>query len=157
MSSRDHGGIATPIGFVSVTTFDGQICSIRIGGDGAPNGNSALLRDACSQIDAWFAGERRHFDLPLTPAATPRGAALRAGMIDISYGETMTYGTLATLLQSSPRAIGQACARNPFPIVIPCHRILPTGGRIGAYSTGDGPATKTWLLNHEQYFSGETR
>lgn len=157
MSSRDHGGIATPIGFVSMTAIDGRLCALWIGGEATLNSNSALLNDACTQIEAWFAGERQHFDLPLTPAATPRGAALRAGMIDISYGRTMTYGGLATILQSSPRAIGQACARNPLPIIVPCHRILPAGGQTGAYSAGDGPATKAWLLKHEQHFSGEAQ
>lgn len=53
-------------------------------------------------------------------------------------------------------AIGQLCARN-FPIVVPCHRILARGGKLGHYAGGDGPKTKSWLLGHERRFSGATR
>jgi methylated-DNA-[protein]-cysteine S-methyltransferase len=76
--------------------------------------------------------------------------AVRAGLIAVGYGETLSYGALARALGSSPRAIGQLCARNPFPIVVPCHRVLGEGGRLGNYSGGDGPKTKSWLLEHER-------
>ncbi len=75
---------------------------------------------------------------------------MREGLIAVGYGETVSYGELAKRLDSGPRAIGQLCARNPFPIVVPCHRVLGAGGALGSYSAGDGPATKQWLLDHEQ-------
>ena len=68
----------------------------------------------------------------------------------IPIGETLSYGALARIAGSAPRAIGQACARNPFPIVIPCHRVVGSGGMIGHYSGGKGIATKIWLLDHER-------
>jgi len=68
----------------------------------------------------------------------------------IPPGETISYGALARIAGSSPRAIGQACARNPFPIVVPCHRVVGSGGAIGHYSAGRGIITKSWLLDHER-------
>lgn len=155
MSSRDHGGIATPIGYVSVTIHNETIAAIRISVDPVPRGTSSFWRQASEQIEQWLAGERRDFDLPLAPAQTPRGEALRGAMIELAYGSVTTYGALAKKIASSPRAIGQACARNPLPIIVPCHRVLSAGERLGFYSAGSGPATKAWLLSHERAFAGD--
>lgn len=151
MYARDTAAFATPIGRVEVTGDDAWLYGVRIGPrDGATHPASAdAVRQAREQIEAWFAGERTTFDLSLASAATPRGAVLRDGIIAIAHGETASYGALARILASSPRAIGQACARNPFPLIVPCHRVL-AAGRLGAYSVGEGPATKQWLLDHEQ-------
>lgn len=152
MYARDTALIATPIGAIRITGDENQIISIRLeGGDAAPIGaRTATVARAAEQLTDWLAGERSDFDLPLAPAATRRGDALRQGMVAIGYGETMSYGALARSIDSSPRAIGQACARNPYPIVVPCHRILNADGSLGAYSAGNGPVTKKWLLDHER-------
>ena len=151
MQVRDTAAFATPIGHVEVIGDDAQVHAIRIGprGGATSPGATTAVREAREQIEQWFAGGRTIFDLPLAPAVTPRGAALRDGIIAVGYGQTASYGTLARLLASSPRAVGQACARNPFPLVVPCHRVLATR-RLGAYSAGEGPITKQWLLDHEQ-------
>ncbi|OQW46544.1 MAG: cysteine methyltransferase [Proteobacteria bacterium SG_bin6] len=149
MYARDHGGIATPIGPVAVTVEHGSVARIEIGGAVAP-GTSALAIEALRQLDAWFAGALKSFDLPLAPPRSARGGELRAGLIAVGYGETLSYGALARRLASSPRAIGQLCARNPLPIIVPCHRVLGAGGALGAYSAGEGPSTKAWLIAHEQ-------
>lgn len=150
MYARDQGSIATPIGVVSVTAQDEAITAIRIGDAAIAPGSSDIVRAALDQLEAWFAGERRDFDLPLAKSRTDRGATLRAGLIAVGYGDSMSYGALAQRLGSSARAIGQLCARNPIPIIVPCHRILGAGGALGAFSGGDGPSTKAWLLAHEQ-------
>ena len=67
-------------------------------------------------------------------------------MSDIPYGETATYGGMATALGSGPRAVGTACGRNPLPIVVPCHRVPGSGGGEGGYSGGQGLPTKHKLL-----------
>ena len=73
---------------------------------------------------------------------------LRDAIRAIPYGAQRSYGAVARTIDSGPRAIGQACRRNPMPIVIPCHRVTATGG-IGFYSGGKGVETKIWLLQHE--------
>ena len=112
-----------------------------------------VLGEALAQLSAWFAGELTQFDLPLAEPDTPRGAAHRQAIADIPYADTASYGAIACMIGSSPRAVGQACRRNPFPIVIPCHRVIGAGGSIGYYSGGAGVATKLWLLQHEQSFA----
>lgn len=152
MYARDRVQFATPLGDIILTSVGDALASVTIG-DGADvprETQSAVLKLAIEQFEAWFAGTRFTFDLPLHPLPTSRGEALRRGMIDIGYGETLSYGALARQLSSSPRAVGQACARNPLPIIVPCHRVLAAGGVLGSYSGGDGPATKAWLLAHEQ-------
>ncbi|WP_380783235.1 methylated-DNA--[protein]-cysteine S-methyltransferase [Sphingomonas sp. R86520] len=151
MYARDAASIATPIGLVCVTGTADRIDAIEIlaAGDVVPS-DAAAVREALRQLEAYFAGRLTAFDLPLAPSPTERGAILRQGIIDVAYGATASYGALARAIRSSPRAIGQACARNPFPIVVPCHRILGAGGALGAYSAGNGPITKSRLLDHER-------
>ena len=151
MYARDIARIATPLGMVAVEGNEEAICAIRI----EPNsilapGTTEPVRSAALQLAQWFAGERTTFDLSLAPAATPRGQALRNAMVAIGHGETLSYGALARQAVSSARAIGQACARNPFPLVVPCHRVLNANSSLGAYSAGDGPDMKRWLLDFER-------
>lgn len=155
MYARDFARLATPIGLVEVTGTETLIERIRIGVDGPPtSATAAAVVTALEQLNAFFAGERRCFDLPLAPAATPRGGALRDAIVAIGYGRTLSYGEVARQIASSARAVGQACARNPFPLVVPCHRVLVAGGALGPYSAGDGPVTKRWLLDHERDWAG---
>lgn len=148
----DLARIATPIGMVAIRGDEAVITSITIepGNAAEVESGGKILRKAATQLRAYFAGTLTVFDLPLIPASTARGQALRAGIAAIPFGETLSYGALARQLGSGPRAIGQACARNPYPIVIPCHRVLAAQGQLGAYSGGEGPKTKQWLLNHER-------
>ena len=141
--------IETKIGPVLIESDGQAITRIRIGEvPVAQDASNALLDEAAAQIRAYFAGERETFDLPLAPAASPRGQALRDAIAGIEYGRTTSYGALAIAAGSGPRAIGQACARNPFPILIPCHRVT-AGNGLGHYSGGDGIATKRKLIAHE--------
>lgn len=146
--------IATPVGTVHITGDDDVVRAIRIADavEVATPVSAALpcaVAEAVRQIAAYFTNPRLRFALPLAPAATARGLALREAIAAIRPGETQSYGEVAAAIASSPRAVGQACARNPFPIVIPCHRVLAGGGRLGAYSAGGGTRTKSWLLHHE--------
>lgn len=151
--ARDTAIVATPIGTIAIDGDSEQLYRLRILAQNEsiqPTGSNPLLKEAEGQLNAWFAGKTRSFDLPLAPMTTSRGTALRAGLIAVRYGETLTYAGLANRLESAPRAIGQLCARNPFPIIVPCHRILSTGNGPQSYSAEDGAITKNWLLVHEQ-------
>jgi methylated-DNA-[protein]-cysteine S-methyltransferase len=141
--------IATPIGPVRIEAVGDVLTAIRIGDTRAASGASPVLRDASSQMIAYFDRRLDRFDLPLAPPSTARGADLRAAMCAVRFGQTRTYGDIAEEIGSSARAIGQACGRNSFPLVVPCHRILSAGSRLGHYSAGEGPRTKAFLLTHE--------
>jgi len=108
-----------------------------------------------AQVAEYVAGDRREFDLPV---------ALRDGFIGtvmtemqaIPHGETRTYGELADALDTAPVAVGSACARNPVPLVVPCHRVVAADG-LGGYTAGDGTALKERLLAHEGAVSPRPR
>ncbi len=146
----------SPLGPIRLAAADDWLTGARIGRErsSAPLGTRSgetthdLLAAALDQIEAWFAGTRQIFDLPLAPLDSLEGETLRAGIASIPFGETMTYGALAARTGSVARAVGQACKINPFPIIIPCHRVVSTAGPE-YYSGGDGPRTKTWLLDFE--------
>ncbi|MBF0605558.1 MAG: methylated-DNA--[protein]-cysteine S-methyltransferase [Nitrospirae bacterium] len=94
----------------------------------------------------------RYFDPPTLPLA-PQGTAFQqkiwGEVSKIPAGKWLTYGALAKQSNTAPRAIGQAMAANPIPLLIPCHRIIAKNGKIGGYSGGDGEKTKHWLLQWE--------
>lgn len=146
--------LATPIGIVELVGDDKVLRQLIIHpeapgalADEGPPG-SPVAR-AIEQLSAYFAGTLRTFDLPLAPPETPRGPALRAAIASVPYGETLSYGALARQHGTSSRAMGQACARNPLPIIVPCHRVTSAAGGRENYSGGNGVATKIWLNAHE--------
>ncbi len=122
----------------------GQTASAPAAGDRT----HPILAAALDQLFGWFAGRRQHFDLPLVPLAQAEGAQLRWAIAAIPYGETRTYGEIAAEHGSIARAVGQACKTNAYPLIIPCHRVTSTTGPE-FYSGGDGPRTKSWLLDFE--------
>lgn len=109
-------------------------------------GKSALLSDAARQLERYFAGRLKRFDLKIRPSGSPFQQSVWQTMRSIPFGETGTYGGIAMALASGARAVGTACGRNPIVIVTPCHRVLASGGAIGGYSGGQGLTTKRKLL-----------
>jgi methylated-DNA-[protein]-cysteine S-methyltransferase len=102
------------------------------------------------ELDEYFEGRRHHFDLPLDRRMSRgfRADVLRA-LEQVDFGETVSYTDLALRVGNpkASRAVGSAMATNPIPIVVPCHRVLRTGGALGGY--GGGLDAKRWLLAHE--------
>jgi methylated-DNA-[protein]-cysteine S-methyltransferase len=140
--------VKSPLGPLTVFERDGKIIALDYGRAGRDS-PTPLLRSAAQQLDAYFRGQRKMFDLPLGPAGTAFQQAVWEGMRRIPYGRTCSYADLARELDSGPRAIGGACARNPLPIIIPCHRVLASGQRIGGYGSPGGLDTKRFLLELE--------
>ena len=153
--------MATPIGIIELVATADRLCGIIIHPRSAcveigTAPSDDVLVTAVTQLREYFSGKRRDFDLPILPARTMRGAVLRAAINSITYGETATYGQLARACDSSSRAMGQACARNPLPIIVACHRVTSSGNAPEHYSGGDGVSTKAWLTAHEARISGKT-
>jgi methylated-DNA-[protein]-cysteine S-methyltransferase len=111
----------------------------------------ARLDPVARELDDYFAGRRRDFDLPLDwrLARGFRATVLHHLATDVGYGRTASYGTLAALAGNpkAVRAVGTACATNPLPVVVPCHRIVRSDGALGNYA--GGPAAKRTLLDLE--------
>lgn len=111
--------------------------------------NSPLLAEARLQLEAYFDRRLKRFDLPLRMAGTPLEEGVWREMLDIPYGETRTYGDLARKLDSNARLVGTACGRNALPIIVPCHRVVGSDGRMTGFSGGEGIETKRALLTLE--------
>jgi methylated-DNA-[protein]-cysteine S-methyltransferase len=111
--------------------------------------------DAKTQLDAYFGGGLREFDLPLAPAGTPFQRAVWDLLLRIPFGRTATYGELARELgkPDASRAVGLANGRNPISIVVPCHRVIGSSGALTGY--GGGLPRKAWLLAHERAAVGQ--
>lgn len=140
--------MASPLGQITLTEEDGKITGLCWGARKTTE-ETPLLCKARQQLEAYFQGRRRDFDLPLAPQGTPFQKTVWQAMARIPHGATQSYGAMAKQLKSGPRAIGGACARNPIPILIPCHRILGAHGALGGYSAKGGVKTKRRLLSHE--------
>ncbi|NCD20269.1 MAG: methylated-DNA--[protein]-cysteine S-methyltransferase [Actinobacteria bacterium] len=102
-----------------------------------------------TQLDEWFAGARTVFDLPTAVTGTPFQRRVWAALEAIPYGETATYGDLAAALgvPGAARAVGAAAGRNPLPVIVPCHRLVGSGGALTGYA--GGLAVKAALLELE--------
>jgi methylated-DNA-[protein]-cysteine S-methyltransferase len=140
--------VKSPLGPLTVFEQGGKIAALDYGRAGRDS-PTPLLRAAAQQLDAYLHSGLKAFDLPLAPAGTAFQQAVWDAMRRISYGRTCSYADLARELDSGPRAIGGACARNPIPIIIPCHRVLASGHRIGGYGSPGGLDTKRFLLQLE--------
>lgn len=112
------------------------------------NGNNAspLLEQAVRELEEYFAGTRRAFTVPLSPAGTAFQKQVWAALEEIPYGETASYGDIAARIGNPKacRAVGGANHRNPIPILIPCHRVIGSAGQLTGY--GGGLEIKTALL-----------
>lgn len=139
--------ISTPVGPLSIVEEAGAIVSVgwTDRGEGAA---TPLLREACTQLEAYFAGRLTSFDLPLAPRGSAFHQAVFAAMSAIPHGETRTYGEIAAALGTYGQPVGQACGANPIPVIIPCHRVLSSSG-LGGYSGSGGLDTKIALLKLE--------
>ncbi|MXX76667.1 MAG: methylated-DNA--[protein]-cysteine S-methyltransferase [Holophagales bacterium] len=114
----------------------------------------AALADTRRQLEEYFAGERQEFDLPLSAGGTEFQQRVWAELRRIPFGETISYGELAARIgkPSASRAVGAANGRNPLPVVVPCHRVIGSDGRLTGF--GGGLPTKQALLDLEQRVAG---
>lgn len=164
---RSHAVIDSPIGRLTLVTEDCKLTGLYMDVAGRGPGEATLgerilvdddrlLSQAASQLCAYFAGELTSFDLPLSLAGTAFQRAVWAGLRDIPYGETISYGELARRVgqPSASRAVGLANGRNPVSIVVPCHRVVGSDGSLTGY--GGGLPRKQYLLALEQRVTGQT-
>jgi len=158
MGKRDYQAIlGMPVGAVGILCVRGRLKRIDYlphQPDVPPDDPAAIA--VAAQIRCWLADPFFQFDLPLASAGTAFQQRVWQAIATVPCGSTRTYGDLAQTLRSAPRAVGQACGANPFPIVVPCHRIVARSkafnGGIGGFSNAtDGYLLdiKRWLLARE--------
>jgi methylated-DNA-[protein]-cysteine S-methyltransferase len=145
--------IDTPIGpLLAACDADGRLSGLWF--DRAPaagwerdDGAFTLLRE---QLDSYFAGDLRAFDLPLAAGGTPWQRSVWQALMAIPYGQTVSYGDLAGRLghPAAARAVGAANGRNPISVIVPCHRLVGARGALTGYAGGID--RKRWLIAHER-------
>lgn len=154
----------TPIGHVHAACFDTAAAFLKMGGscvhDLVPHWRAegytvvpepnAVLERTLQELGEYFAGLRKSFSVPTALEGTPFQRAVWNQLQQVPYGTTLSYGELAELAgyPNAARAVGSAMAKNPLPILIPCHRVIASNGQLGGY-TG-GLQIKTFLLNLER-------
>ena len=133
----------SPVGVLRLVSDGTAITSVMFDPDEGPVGERddthEVLVAARTQLEAYFAGDLKDFDLPLAAAGTPFQQKVWEALRRIDYGETVTYGEIARRLGLPPgasRAVGLANGRNPIAIVVPCHRVIGSKGKLVGYAGG---------------------
>ncbi len=142
----------SPVGGVFISAIEGRITDILIGKEKdffkragqrygiLPEEDNAPFRKAFKMLDRYFKGNPVEFDLPLALSGSPFELRVWEAIKSIPWGSTRSYGWIAEKIKSphSARAVGNACGRNPVPIIIPCHRVVKGDGGPGGYTGGVG-------------------
>ena len=158
----------SPIGQIQVAESAGAVIAIHMGTKGRETfeqalrrreytlqaGENAILRKARSQLTEYFQGGRRTFSLPFRLEGTAFQKEVWQALLAIPYGETGSYGEVATAVNrpKGARAVGQAVGSNRLGILVPCHRVVAAGGGLGGFGCGLG--VKRFLLRLEQGRTG---
>jgi methylated-DNA-[protein]-cysteine S-methyltransferase len=149
--------LPSPIGPLTLVAADGQLTGLYMDGQRhrPPSQRFGMAGDpadepfasAARQLEAYFAGQLKAFDLPLAPAGTPFQLRVWSALLTIPYGRTLSYGELACQVGSASRPVGLANGKNPIALVIPCHRVIGSDGSLTGY--GGGLDRKRYLLELE--------
>lgn len=148
--------LSSPVGIIRLKAVDEGLSEIHILRPGeSPDGDrpSPLLERAREQMEGYFAGSLRVFDLPFALDGTDFQRLVWAALCEIPYGTTASYGEIARRIgrPRAVRAVGGANHNNPLAIVVPCHRVIGSDGSLVGY--GGGLSVKQWLLDHERSHS----
>lgn len=140
----------SPLGTLEIGYEDSRIVSVRRSDAVGTHCPSPVSDLANGQLQAYFDGRLHHFDLPLSPRGTAFQLSVWQAIADIPYGERRTYGQIAAAIgkPKAARAVGQAANRNPLWIVVPCHRVVGSCGKLTGYA--GGLDLKQYLLKLEQ-------
>jgi methylated-DNA-[protein]-cysteine S-methyltransferase len=154
MSNPHYQAIVAAPGFaLGICCSDDEVSAVEyLAPQAAQAPGNLLAAETARQIQAYLDDPAFEFGLPLRPAGTFFQRRVWAEIERIPLGQCLTYGQVAKNIRNAPRAVGQACGRNPYPLVVPCHRVVASGGGLGGFSQhGDGFMLdiKRWLLQHE--------
>jgi methylated-DNA-[protein]-cysteine S-methyltransferase len=155
VDERDWAAVDTPLGVVFVSTTESGVRGVKLPGSRAPAAHvssepTGVLAAAVDEIRAYFDGQLRSFTLPIDWSRVDgfRRRVLSALYEGVPFGSLISYGDLGARAgdPTAARAVGEAMAANPYPIVVPCHRVV-AGDGLGGF--GGGLDMKRWLLAHE--------
>jgi len=148
----------SPVGDITLIADEESLCAIYWQNQKPDNkkfpglekkDDNKVLRSSVKQLNSYFKGKRTEFDLPLRPVGTNFQERVWRALTSIGYGETVSYGDIANNINNpkAVRAVGAAIGKNPISIIIPCHRVIGSNGKLTGFA--GGLSTKEFLLNLE--------
>jgi methylated-DNA-[protein]-cysteine S-methyltransferase len=144
--------VESPVGKLKIESDERSVTGIWLNARGTvtPGRPEGVLAELERQLEAYFSGALKTFDLPLAPRGTPFQLEVWSALQSIPYGSTCSYSDIARKIgrADAVRAVGAANGQNPIPIVIPCHRVIGANGSLTGF--GGGLPMKKWLLAHER-------
>ncbi len=141
---RTHAGAVTQVSYLPLT-------------ERALAPANAIAETVARELERYLDNPEYRFAVPITPGGTAFQQRVWQALTTIPPSESRTYGEVARMVRSAPRAVGQACGANRIALLIPCHRVVGAQGNLGGFMNaveGDPVAIKRWLLNHEGYRFG---
>ncbi len=148
--------MSSPIGTLTLVATEEALLALYVKDEMMPikdgavkNDSHPILTETKKQLNEYFSGQRKNFDLPLSPEGTEFQNKAWNALSDIPYGEVWSYGQQATYLKSpnGQRAVGGANGKNPIPVIIPCHRVIGSTGKLTGFA--GGMEMKMFLLKLE--------
>jgi methylated-DNA-[protein]-cysteine S-methyltransferase len=152
LSPKAVASVDTPIGPITLIAQGEKIVRVELGKKARAEGSSKVLTEAKNQIAAYFAGKLERFTVPIEAFGTEFQKSVWKEIAKIGFGRQLSYGEIAAKIgnPAASRAVGAAVGSNPTPLLVGCHRVLGSTGKITGFTGGKGIKTKAWLLDHEQ-------
>ena len=149
MEKRDSIIFKTILGNIKIFSTNEKVVLIKLTNKKIKNSTSEILNKSKKQIKEYLLGNRTIFNLDNKPEGSIFQKRVWKQLSLIPYGKTVSYLTLSNILETSPRAIGNACGKNPLLIIVPCHRVISIQGKLTGFSALGGIETKEKLLKLE--------
>jgi methylated-DNA-[protein]-cysteine S-methyltransferase len=143
--------ISSPIGPITLIAQGEKLIRVELCVKAKTEGSARIFGEAQKQLDQYFFGKLSRFSIPLEVTGTEFQKAVWKEIAKLPFGKTVSYGEIASKLGKprASRAVGAAVGANPTPLLVGCHRVLGSTGKITGFTGGQGLKTKAWLLNHE--------
>jgi methylated-DNA-[protein]-cysteine S-methyltransferase len=152
LSPKAVASVESPIGPITLIAQGEKIVRVELGKKARAEGSSKVLTEAKKQLDAYFSGKLERFSVPTEAVGTEFQKSVWKEIAKIGFGRQLSYGEIAAKIgnPAASRAVGAAVGSNPTPLLVGCHRVLGSTGKITGFTGGKGIKTKAWLLDHEQ-------
>jgi methylated-DNA-[protein]-cysteine S-methyltransferase len=152
LSPKAVASVDSPIGPITLIAQGDKIVRVELGKKARAEGSSKVLTEAKNQIAAYFAGKIERFSVPIEAVGTEFQKAVWKEIAKLGFGKAISYGEIAAKIgkPQASRAVGAAVGSNPTPLLVGCHRVLGSSGKITGFTGAKGIKTKAWLLDHEQ-------
>ena len=152
LSPKAVASVESPIGPITLVAQGEKIVRVELGKKARAEGSSKVLTEAKKQLDAYFSGKLERFSVPIEASGTEFQKSVWKEIAKIGFGRLISYGEIAAKIgnPAASRAVGAAVGSNPTPLLVGCHRVLGSTGKITGFTGAKGIKTKAWLLKHEQ-------